>query len=188
MFNDFSGTRCVIAGTHLNDGARKQYYETPDEAAKAFAEEAYESAMYTRHEFGAEIFSSEINGVTMYSYSTPRIGKPHEVTVGYPTPPGTVYVAFVHIHPNYDDFSDGDIEIALRQNVNAYVVGPHKRLLRYDSISNDISYLGKIQPVLLGDFQFTSLKQSAWKTWASHLNEGCHKSNNSCNNKVWPAW
>ena len=188
IFSDSSGSRCVIAGTHLNEGARKKYYETADEAAKAFAEEVYESAMYTRHEFGAEIFSSEINGVTMYSYSTPRIGKPHEVMVGYPTPPNTVYVAFVHIHPNYDYFSQGDKDIANKRNINAYVVGSSKQLRMYDSSTFKSFPIGQIHPIQLMEFQYTSRKQMSWYTWGSHLNDGCHKPNNSCNNKVWPAW
>ena len=112
---DSQGTRCVPAGRCSSGG--RTYYDTPDDAARAFAEETYESAMYTRHEFGAEIFSREINGRTMYSYSTPRIGKPHSVMVGYATPPGTEYVAFVHIHPNSNVFSDGDEELAQKQKV-----------------------------------------------------------------------
>lgn len=183
-----SGARCVHIGSRTNEGGGLQYYDTPDEAAKAFVEKTHTPSMYTRHEYGAEIYSKKINGTKKYSYTTPRIGKPHEVMVGYATPPGTEYVAFVHIHPNYDTFSTGDKNIAKKQNVNAYVAGPSKQLRKYTVETGSTEIVCSISPAPITTSQSTILKELSWYTWASHLNEGCHKPNNSCNSKSWPAW
>ena len=113
--------------------------------------------------------------------------------VGYAPPSGTDYVAFVHIHPNSNNFSDGDRELAQKHNVNAYVVGPNKELQIFDLAILDDRSLGQISPEPLNDWQRDPLKRMAWATWNSHLNSGCHmfsnsKNNSSCNNKIWPAW
>ena len=185
VFSDSSGMRCVIAGTHLNEGARKQYYETADEAAKAFSEEVYRASMYTLHEYGTEIYSIEIGGTIMYSYAPPRRGRPHYVRVGYATPIGTEYVAFAHIQPNNNKFSDGDFDNANRHNVNAYVVGPSKKLQKYESAIGKETDICTISPVALTASQYTKLYNDTWLSWEYHLLIGCDY-RFGCYNKSWP--
>ena len=180
---DSQGTRCVPAGRH--ESAGRKYYNTADEAAKAFAEETHSSSKYIRHEYGTEIYSREINGKIKYTYSPPRVGSPHSVMVGYSTPPGTKYVAFAHTHPNLDDFSYEDKRLADRQKVNAYVVGPSGYLMRKDLFFEESICVGEIFSDPLSEFQRETLAAKYRESWEQHLTNGCG-SGFACSS-IWPT-
>ena len=186
IFADSQGTRCVYTGKSTNEGAGRKYYDTPDDAAKAFSEEVHSSSMYIRHEYGTEIYSRVINGEKKYTYSPPRVGAPHKVMVGYATPRGTEYVAFAHTHPNNDDFSARDIELANKYGVDAYVAGPSGNLRKYDlstSVSVDIATLS---PKPLTNYQCTMLSSKYRFSWEYHLVTPADIGF-GCSSKTWPA-
>ena len=107
-------------------------YKSADEAARAFSEEVYSSSLYIRHEYGTEIYSRTVSGVTTYNYNPPHAREPHSVDVNSSSPEGTTIVASAHIHPNSNTFSDQDKSVAMYLNINSYVVGPNLQLQKYD--------------------------------------------------------
>lgn len=186
MFTDSLGMRCVPAGRRINEGAGRKYYDTPDDAAKAFSEEVYEASMYIRHEYGTEIYSREINGSAKYAYAPPRVGAPHWVSVGYTTPPGTEYVAFAHTHPNNDEFSTRDIEIANKHGVGAYVAGPSGNLRKYDLSTSIPVDIATLSPKPLTSYQRMALSSKYRFSWEYHLITPADIGF-GCSSKTWPT-
>ena len=184
VFQDASGTYCAFAGSHLDEIARKQYYETADEAALAFFEEVYASSMYIRHEYGAEIYSIVIGGKLMYAYTTPRVGEPHGVYVYRSVPKGANYVAFAHTHPNSDIFSKGDRWIANKYLGNAYVAGPSGVIKKKIFLYYKTEDVGTFVPMPLTDYQRTKLEETYADAWVAHTKEGCGF---DCSEKIWPT-
>ena len=184
IYIDNTATRCVSILSRLDESGKLTVYNSADEAAQAFVEEVYSSSLYIRHEYGTEIYSRTINGATVYDYSTPRKGTPHSVLVGYPTPPGTEMVAFAHTHPNSNVFSGGDVAVANKLGVDAYVVGPNLKLQRYDVSAKKSIDLGIISPQKLTGTQCNSLTQESRVSWDYHTLVGCDF---GCGAKDWPT-
>jgi hypothetical protein len=184
VFQGSSGMYCAIAGSHIDEGARKRYYETADEAAIAFFEEVYASSMYIRHEYGTEIYSMVIDGKIMYAYTTPRVGEPHAVDVYRSVPQGAHYVAFAHTHPNSDNFSRADRKIANWFLGNAYVAGPSGVIKKRIFLHPNDETVGTLTPMPLTNYQRTKLADTYADAWIDHTKDGCGF---GCSEKIWPA-
>ena len=159
-------------------------YSSPDEAAKAFSESVYSSSIYIRHEYSTEIYSRTKNGITTYSYNTPHSGNPHNATVGKRSPRGTTVVAYAHTHPNSNNFSTSDIQVAKKLQIDAYVVGPNLELQCYSFSENLITNLGGISPIELTEEQKASLVTEFRVSWDSHIADGCDF---GCDGMQWPT-
>lgn len=189
MYSDPSG--CGLIGNFIKrvkkfiKYAEDHYepYKSADEAARAFSEEVYSSSLYIRHEYGTEIYSRTVFGVTTYNYNPPHAGEPHSVDVNSSSPEGTTIVASAHIHPNSNTFSDQDKSVAMYLNINSYVVGPNLQLQKYDP-SSGTTNLGAIYPIQLTDAQKNSLVKEFEVSWDDHIIIGCDF---GCFNMTWPT-
>ena len=159
-------------------------YETADDAARGFAQETYSATSYIRHEYIAIIYSENVNGVTTYNYTTPKAGSPHNARLDGDPPKGTTAVAYVHTHPNSNEFSPDDKILAVQHKINAYVVTPEHKLWFFDYTDiNNTDDLGYILPTSLTDAQKAELKETFEQSWNNHLG----KCNFGCNNMIWPT-
>ena len=159
-------------------------YKSADEAARAFSEEVYSSSLYIRHEYGTEIYSRTVSGVTTYNYNPPHAGEPHSVDVNSSSPEGTTIVAAAHTHLFGNTFSEPDKSVAMFLNINTYVVGPNLELQRYNVSSGSITSLGVISPTTLTDAQRDSLVANFEVSWDEHIMIGCEY---GCFNITWPT-
>lgn len=159
-------------------------YQTADGAARAFSEQVYSSSSYIRHEYGTEIYSRTIAGITTYNYNPPTSGSPHQVILSGSTPEGTDLVALAHTHPNSISFSDEDKDSARKLRINIYMVGPNLELQRYNYKTKDVTGLGAISPIALTSNQQFSLIEEFHISWKAHISGQCDF---RCKNKKWPA-
>ena len=104
------GTVAVLTSCSVKSEPEPEPYKSADEAAKAFSEEVYGSSSYVRHEYATNIYSRTVDGETTYNYTSPYSGDPHSVPIDKLTPLGTTMVAYAHIHPNSNVFSDTDLK------------------------------------------------------------------------------
>ena len=150
QFVDDSGGRCVENGadsdwvmvtpsgrvvTNKNISRRTKAAKTfssADEAAMDFAKKYYSKSMFTRLEYGTEIYQHKVNKKIVYSYTTPRVGQPHNVDVCLPVPSGGILVAYAHTHLIKKGFSPDDENLAKKYGVSAYVVTPDRYLRKFD--------------------------------------------------------
>ena len=160
-------------------------YTSADAAAKAFAKSTYSSSYYIRHEYATEIYSRTVKGKTTYNYNTPHSGNPHSVKVGYATPRGTKVVGYAHTHPNSNEFSSTDINVAQELHLDSYVIGPSHELKRYNNVSKEISTIGIIVPDELTDSQKEQLVSEFQVSWDKHISSGCDF---KCYSKEWPSY
>ena len=149
-----------------------------------FSKEVYSSSSYIRHEYGTEIYSRTVNGVTTYNYNPPHAGEPHSVDVNSSSPEGTTIVASAHTHLFGNTFSEQDKSVAMFLNINNYVVGPNLELQRYNVSSGSITNLGVISPTPLTDAQRDSLVANFEVSWDEHIMIGCEY---RCFNITWPT-
>ena len=164
--------------------SKKQSYDSADEAAMAFANETYNKSSYVRIEYAAEIYYVMDGKNKKYYYTTPRAYEPHGAKVGeYNVLDNGVYVAYVHTHPNSNEFSTADKRVANNMGVNAYVVGPNLILQKYNQSKGKITELGSVTPIELTQREKEQLKNQFAAKWDEHIKEGCDF---SCENKVWP--
>ncbi len=167
------GSLLLFSSCSTNDNE----FKSADEAAKDFAKKTYSATEYTMHEYSTEIYTTN-NGKT-YKYTEPAIGSPHQAT-GFDlnhVPEGGTTVAYAHTHPNYNGFSDGDIETANHFNIDAYVISPNHELLRYIKGSTDYGgqFISSIEPDPLTSAQKQQL--NPWRiAWDEHIAE-CDKCN-----------
>ena len=89
-------------------------YSTKDAAAEAFAKEYGYLINPTGVEYGAVIYSMEINGSMWYCYGALQTGMPTTIDPNYSFDPelldnGWSVSGFVHTHPNTSDFTGKDM-------------------------------------------------------------------------------
>ena len=174
----------LLGGCSAKSESKPEPYNTTDDAARAFSEQVYSSSSYIRHEYSTEIYSRTINGNTTYNYNPPRAGQPHSASVRKSTPKGTTLVAYAHTHPNSNSFSGKDIQVSVRLEINAYVVGPNLELQRYNLSTASTTNLGSISPAPLTDAQRAALVTEFRVSWDEHTAEGCDF---GCDTMVWPT-
>lgn len=164
-----------------NNGDISAAFSSAELAAKDFARSVYSSSEYLRMEYAATIYKYNGN----YYYYNVHIGEPHNVVVSKSVPENATYVAYIHTHPNSEQFSEGDINVCEKFGGYAYVVTPSYSLKRYDSSTNAINsiYSGiVIHPLTEGEK--SGLVGSYNYIWYNHIqNENCDF---HCENKVWP--
>ena len=166
-----------------NNGGTSAGFSSANLAAKDFAQSVYSSSEYARIEYAATIYS--LNG--KYYYYNVHSGNPHSVGVSKSVPSGATYVAFIHTHPNSENFSSADKDVAESFGGYAYVVTPSYSLKRYATSNNATTtpYTNlTIYP--LTSSEKASLKSSLSSTWYGHFVDGTCPSNFGCENKIWP--
>jgi len=159
-------------------------YNSADEAAQAFSEEAYSASYYIQHEYSAEIYSITIDGTTTYNYGRIHMGSPHSSKIVLTSPEGTTLVGYAHTHPDGNDFSPQDKRISENNMILGYVVGPNLELQRYDPTLKVTTPLGRITPLELTDERKQNLVGLFKLSWETHIKEDCDF---NCANKAWPA-
>ena len=170
----------ALSGCSSNESG----YNSAEEAARAFANSVYSSSKYIRHEYGTEIYSKTVNGVTKYDYNPPRSGSPHSIGIGLATPAGTQRVAYVHTHPTSNEFSAADFGTAEFITGDAYVVGPNLMLQKYTLATGAITEIGKISPLELTESQKVLLIMGFKASWDKHAKEDCYL---KCYDRTWPT-
>lgn len=90
----------------------------------------------------------------------------------------------LYTHPNSNDFSKADKEVAKNLKIDAYVVGPSLELQRYSFLSASTTNLGVISPIVLTDVQRSSLVAEFQVSWDTHISAGCDF---DCGNMTWPT-
>lgn len=166
-----------------NNGSTSAGFSFANLAARDFAQSVYSSSEYTRIEYAATIYS--LNG--KYYYYNIHSGNPHSVGVSKSVPSGATYVAYIHTHPNSENFSTADKDVAESFGGYAYVVTPSYSVKRYIS-STDITttpYIG-LTIYSLTNSEKSTLKDSLSSTWYGHLVDGVCPSGFGCENKTWP--
>ena len=159
-------------------------YSSADDAARGFAQEAYAASSYIRHEYAATIYAETNDGVTTYNYTKPYSGDPHSVAIGYKNiPAGATVVAYIHTHPNYNDFSYKDKIAACELRQNLYLVNPDHQLQMYSPFENKTYSLGYISPSMLTDDQKSALVNQFKISWDTHLGSCDFQ----CEKKLWPT-
>ena len=174
------------------------YFYTMDDTAIAFARETYEKTQYIRHEFGSLIYSRDLFGIQIFSYTEPYGGNPHVITVLQRVlPEGTVWVAFAHTHPNSNEFSglgrrrSGDVKVAHYYGVDFYVIGPNQILQRYSITTEIVTEVGRIIPKPLTGQERILYEQDYQKSWEEHFsidNWGVRECDDfGCHLMTWPT-
>ena len=143
-------------------------FNSADEAAKDFSRNYYSKSTFTHLEYGTEIYEHKVNGKIVYSYNPPRVGEAHAVEVGLPVPNGSRFVAYAHIHPTTNDFTDQDINLANSLHKDAYVIGPNQNLIGYNNQFNKRRDLGYVRVKELTDDQRAVLWAEYGGIWDEH--------------------
>ena len=170
---------------HHGPYEKTKRFSSADEAAADFSSTTYESSLFIRHEYSAEIYSYTSKGKTVFSYTTPRAGEPHSASVIIMSPPGSKIVAYVHTHPNSNEFSDADKGVANRLGINGYVVGPDHLLRRYNIDTNSVTDLNHIAQYVLTPSTQGQLVNEFKVSWDEHVAAGCDF---DCYKKTWPSY
>lgn len=166
-----------------NNGSTSAGFSSANLAARDFAQSVYSSSEYARIEYAATIYS--LNG--KYYYYNVHSGEPHSVSVSESVPSGATYVAYIHTHPNSENFSTADKNVAKSFGGYAYVVTPSYSVKRYatstDTTTTPYTDL-TIYP--LTSSEKSTLKSSLSSTWYGHLVDGVCPNGFGCENKTWP--
>ena len=164
----------------FNTGNASGAFNTADQAAKDFAESVYSFTQYSRIEYGATLY--KYNG--KYYYYNVHSGKPHSVPVSKNVPNGATYIAYLHTHPNSEDFSAKDKEVADAWGGYAYVATKSYKVLRYnsDTQASDTIY-SSFTPYALTQADKDNILLELETVWYSHLENGACP---GCQNKTWP--
>lgn len=172
------GYNCGLYGVHVR---KPKKFSSADEAAAAYATNTYSSSSYSRHEYGAEIYTNKNGG---YYLTGGRVGGPHQVSTGASyLPLGASLVATVHTHPSNNKYSDQDLKNAHVRGVNNYLIGPNLMLQRYNVLDNTTSEICPISPIGLSESISQLLESTLRESWDNHL---ANCIGFSCEDKAWP--
>ena len=145
--------------------------------------------VYTKHEFGSEIYSRTSGNKKTYYATEAHAGSPHSVTVGQRNiPSGTTLEATFHTHPNNNNFSSADMTNANNRGVDNYVIGPNLNLQRYNVSTQTVdNAVAVISPKPL-----TAKEKSTWQatlqsSWYNHLVNGVCPKGYGCEKMTWPT-
>lgn len=102
-------------------------------------------------------------------------------------------VAYVHTHPNENEFSDSDTWKADGKSIDAYVVGPNLWLQRYSWQTKETQQLYRVSPTPLTTAQESSLVLQFRDSWNLHISVITYPDDEiqypcSCADLPWPAW
>ena len=158
-------------------------YTSADDAAAAFAEEIYSTSYYVGFEYASVIYSITENGITTYGYTTPTAHDPHESYVDNLPPEGTAYVAYIHTHPNSNEFSPSDRDRAGDLRCGAYMIGPNLQLQYYNYITDNVTPIRLISPSPLTAGRRAELCAEFQDKWDYHISKGCDF---GCASMKWP--
>ena len=175
----------VVPAQHPTiSGAPTGPYSTADAAALAWANYIYSTSLFARHELVAAIYQTVPGEFTL---SGTVSCTPHSFTVTLQTG----RVAYVHTHPNSNTFSDADIGISTRNNIDAYVAAPTTyggtsafQLLRYDVSTDSTITVGSVTLRNLSTTVQTNLASFYLDSWINHLSPPCGF---GCENRQWPT-
>lgn len=173
----------TVPSTHpTTPGTPTSTYSSADAAALAWANYMYSTSLYSRHEFGANIYR---NSSGQFYLSATNVGSPHSVSY-FTVPTGIQRVATVHSHPNSSTFSDQDKTNAISRGVNNYVAAPTTdggtssfHLLRYNVSDASIVNVSSVTLRSLTSTVQTNLASFHLNSWITHL--PC------CSNMQWPT-
>lgn len=167
-------------------------YTTADAAALAWANYVHSSTYYIRFEFAANIY---VNSSGTYYLSATVAGAPHSVSPPS-VPSGTTRVAYIHSHPNGNEFSDGDKEYGDYYGINGYVSAPTTyggtsafRLLRYNVSNKTTTVVQAISLRSLSSVERITLLAIYQDLWYNHIIPSCvNYGNGGCAARKWPQY
>lgn len=169
-------------------GSLKIMYDSEERAAFVAATYMYDVAETYGIESGAFIYSVTQGIWTSYSYTDVVYGGPHGCDpkdAEKLVPSDAEIVAFIHTHPNSNQFSEADIGWAKWKMYNMYVVIPTHDVLKYDWCSKTVVSIGKMvpSPVTLTQDEVDTLKEA----WYGHFVDGiCPNGFDDTPSLAWP--
>lgn len=125
-----------------------------------------------------------VSGVCLYYLSSVRVGTPHGGSFSVMPDNGNPVVAFVHTHPNSEDFSPIDKQSSTKWNVLAYVATPSYSLKKYDPVQASTIFVNSFTPRQLNNNEKRMLEKKYRQKWINHINQGCRF---NCINLIWPT-
>jgi uncharacterized repeat protein (TIGR02543 family) len=163
-------------------------FASADAAAHAWGNHIASTSLFARHEHSAMIYR---NSAGEYRLTQTERGNPHSVSIRLShVPSNATRIAYVHTHPNSANFSQGDRDVAINNEINAYVVAPtvtggsSYRLLRFNYSDGTESNLGAITMRTLTSANRINLEALYQNTWLNHLATSCGF---NCRNMQWPT-
>ena len=169
-------------------GSLKIMYDSEERAAFVAATYMYDVAETYGIESGEFIYSVTQGIWTSYSYTDVVYGGPHGCDpkdAEKLVPSDAEIVAFIHTHPNSNQFSEADIGWAKWKMYNMYVVIPTHDVLKYDWCSKTVVSIGKMvpSPVTLTQDEVDTLKEA----WYGHFVDGiCPNGFDDTPSLAWP--
>ena len=113
--------------------------------------------------------------------------KPHNVSVSNSVPSGALYKAYIHTHPNSEDFSTADKAGANYLSGNAYVATPSGALKKYTyTTSQESTLYTNLTYYPLTGSEKSSLVSTLSSVWYGHFVNGVCPDGFGCENKIWP--
>ena len=137
------------------DPGKPQYYKSPEAAAIAWGQNYNRASIQAGVEFVSVIYKQKVNGVNVYSYTTPETGgnnhfsKTNLDDSKAKIPKGATYAAYIHSHDNNDEgvpdetFSPRDKKTQDENElVDSYITTPggRVRVRRQDSNGDNGGY------------------------------------------------
>ena len=167
-------------------------FSTKEEALKDWAWNYYGITDYVLIEVGSILYTGyDENGNLYYSYTWGVVGDFHNVDplAALPwVPEGTNAVGMIHSHPNEEDISYPDKEVAENSNLDNYVVTPSGKILRYGLNRQDTKWVVSVAvsyaPVApLSGARKAELRGKFQNMWYQHQLNGCAW---NCQYITWP--
>ena len=146
-------------------------YISANLAAIDFAKNYYKSGMYVRFEYSGVIVQID----SLYYYTNVQLESPHSCpNINMQISSDATLVAYIHTHPNSEQFSDNDINYAKRYKCDAYVVVPSGKIKRYYNSSGktlDVETYGDINWNELSVKDKEYLEIACQDKWEKHLDD-----------------
>ena len=167
-------------------------FSTKEEALKDWAWNYYGITDYVLIEVGSILYTGyDENGNLYYSYTWGVVGDFHNVDPFVAlqwVPEGTNAVGMIHSHPNGEEFSRNDKEVAENSDLDNYVVTPSGKILRYGLNRQDTKWVVSVAvsyaPVApLSGARKAELRGKFQNMWYQHQLNGCAW---NCQYITWP--
>jgi RHS repeat-associated protein len=142
-------------GMYPVDPAKPNYYKSPEAAAIAWGKNYNKASIEAGVEFVSAIYKKKIDGVYVYSYTIPELGKKNSFSkknledTKSKIPNGAKYAAYIHSHDSNDGntadeiFSPTDKYTQdVNEGVDSYITTPggRVRVRRYESMNDNKGY------------------------------------------------
>ncbi|HNX14465.1 MAG TPA: RHS repeat-associated core domain-containing protein, partial [Oscillospiraceae bacterium] len=171
-----------------NEFYNSPLFDTIEEAAMFFAENAMALSLFLMIEFHTTIYSI-IDDVLKYGIIGFQFGTAHAIDEVWKVPTGTSIVAFAHTHPNGKDFSTPDRDFADLNRKILFVATPELKLLKYDFETKETTEVDDFIPNKLPIFvSKKSFYLQFEEYFRDHIKDKFCEYGYDCVNMEWPNW